>query len=394
MPPGELFDLIGKPPATQYLEDFLELHVRSYKVPMLLQSGAVVVVRKEAVKITRDPRFLVRTTDHIGIISPYPAVYQTFLDRIDSPKFLDYTSDLQTGGNFTDLFRRAYDTRPQTKFLDYLRSLSGLVKDLNSASGKISSPIRNLIIIAHGYSTGWLGLRMDDYETKLKPSITYEDLLDAKQKGALRNSGESLNPQPKDKNGQTLLPTLLIHGCLVGNAPEFLRVLKEALGGRLLVTGCKYFVRITPVSTPTEQRGWLENLEYYFRLDRPKAFRNKTEAVDAFLQEVKHRQNRKDAVDRWDLVDGSRITRRLLDRWITDRMDRDEETIEEPISSPFRMRLNGSYTHREETLVERGVGSKKLASEPLSDEDRKRVFREWLIESNPLFSPKVRVPVA
>lgn len=263
--------------APRGLESFLRRQgVQRWRIPILLAHGGVVVLRRGAALTApaRDTRL--DEGDVVRVLEPPPAAAAAALAHAARHDAHDLAFVPGTT-EFEETMRGLMRHRPRTALFDHalVDHLRGFVAALGR-SDSVTHPIRDLIIGSHANREGRFFIKPDLLEPD---DITYEVLEEAVRNRRFTVAGEHLEPRPFGDDGAPLAPRILIRGCRIGNAPAYLRKLKEAFGHRYAVVAPKHFHVVARHLRPA---GFVEYLAYGFTLSRPRPFRTRALAVAAF----------------------------------------------------------------------------------------------------------------
>ena len=109
--------------------------------------------------------------------------------------------------------------------------------------------------------------------------IAYEDLEAAIRARSLNVDPALLQPRPQDSAGTPIQAQFLVRGCRIGNAPAYLRKLKEALGNAMPVIAPKHFHIAAQQTRPA---GFVEYMGYSFAFTKPTQLRDRAAVLTAF----------------------------------------------------------------------------------------------------------------
>lgn len=190
---------------------------------------------------------------------------------------------------FGTLARDFYKLRPDTVVVEEVWRDNGKTK-IESLEGfieavKIESqhqPARNLILVAHANISGILAIKLfDDDKTDSVDSEKLLDVLkDSEKKRKLMIPGDLLNNTKK---------FLHIRGCLIGHAKNFLKLLRQVVGGQVHISGPKHWVFFGSFYEETgEHVGSYEHLMYDFRFFQTKKLSGPEEARSKLIENNFH----------------------------------------------------------------------------------------------------------
>jgi hypothetical protein len=263
---------------TSTLERFLaqEVKMQPWRIPYLIQCGAVRVSRDRKPVTLAGPETRLKEKDLVQVDDPLSAACTKALEAIPAADYLDYAFVPGTT-KFDKRMAGLMDKRPQTFRIDdpLVTSLSEFIRAMTN-NAAVKKPIRHLVISSHANPEGNLFMKLSFLAADV---ITYEQLEEAVKDKSLLIDMQLLEPRPKDTTQSPIAPLFLIRGCRIGITVPFLKKLKEALGNKITVVAPKHFHMADIQSDPP---GFVEFMSYNFAINRPKKFRNKAEAVKIF----------------------------------------------------------------------------------------------------------------
>lgn len=267
--------------AAASLETFLRKQpVQPWRVPILLRTGALTVLRNSARVSPVTHKMALRIGDVVRIADPLPPAAERAFQRQANT---DARAIAFVPGT------TAYDKKMAT--LMTLRPRTTLVVDPAIATlraflaamhgGALAKhPISDIVVASHANAEGALALPMDaGVPQPPATTVSYEDLEALAKARSLVVDPAALEPRPQDANRQPVQARLLVHGCRIGAAPPFLRKLKEALGNTLVVVAPKHYHVVGGHNRPD---GAVEYLAYGFRVASPAPLPDKAAVVKAF----------------------------------------------------------------------------------------------------------------
>lgn len=253
--------------------------VPEWKIPVLIDSGGVQVLRGNTQLQLKGPRTHLKQFDLLRLLDPLPAAATKALQQAASTSARDYA--LVPGQTKYDTeMARLLDTRPETirikdpTYFDLARFVTRLDQSVEA-----THPIRNLLPASHANAEGYLWLRVGSTVDR----ITYGALVKLVTSKAIVINDQMLEPRPIDaKTGKPVPARFIIRGCRIGHQDKFMRKLKEALGNKAPVAAPRHYHVATPIRKPV---GHIEYLGYAFELARPKPFKNRAALVAAMAGE-------------------------------------------------------------------------------------------------------------
>jgi hypothetical protein len=265
------------------LTDFLgsAASFQAWRVPLLVQHGAVTVTRAGARVTPIVASTQVRHGDLVVIADPLPGRYLAALAALPTSAFWDYAfvpgTDAASG-----YARQFFTAKPQSKVIVGYGLPDDTLESFITALGRspnVDHPIAYPVVVSHANEEGQLFIAMNLLTGRV---IEYEDLENAVASHRLVVDPALLQPRPT-VGGSAAVAQLRVRGCRIGNAPPFLRKLKEALGGTMQVNAPKHFQEYgTITSTGRGTIGSYESMSYDFSVSRPTPLANSRALVQAF----------------------------------------------------------------------------------------------------------------
>lgn len=331
------------------LDTFLRKHdVQTWRIEVLVDCGAIKILRDGAeIPLKRGIKTHVDVDDKVRITDPLSTKCKKAIERKVETDSRDYAWVPGTS-KFDKAMAALIDNKPQTiRIKDAsVGTLSAFTK-LFKNSALITHPIRHVALGSHANDEGQLKLPLTGGTGKF---IDWEDLEAAIKSKSLLLEHQSFQPRPL-KNGVPVAYELLIRGCRIGTEIVFLKKLREAMGGRIVVIAPKYFDAVTFQSV--NPKGWVEYMDYSFRATSPTELKTHDAVVNA-LMGANH-----------TLIDGNPVDKKKWVAWVP--------------KNP-----QAKYEQEEFTTVKSAVTG-KVASVP-----RKFRYqaREWLPKDEPLAMDK------
>jgi hypothetical protein len=272
---------VDKPAA---LLDFLteQEAIQAWRVPLLVQHGAVTVTRggKPVTPLASSTKLVLR--DVVAVANPLPASYLAALGKLAASAFWDFAFVPGTDPH-SGYARQFHANRPRSKVITGFGLIDDTLEsfiDALARSTDVDHPVAYPVVVSHANEEGQLFIAMNLLAGKV---IEYEDLEAAVKSGRLRLDPALLQPRPQS-GGQPAPAQLRVRGCRIGNALPFLRKLKDALGGAIQVNAPKHFQYYGDI-TSTGGRGLngiYEQMSYDFTVSRPDLVANPAALVTAF----------------------------------------------------------------------------------------------------------------
>lgn len=346
-------------------------NIQRWRVSYLIRCQGIRVNREKNFIRINGPEMRLRTGDNVLIEDPLPNICKRALSAPPAISFRDYA--FSPGNTPYDInMARCLDNRPQTIRLHDLgtNSLEYFLKGL-AFDPAITNPIRHLIIASHANPEGHLFIRLS---LMAAHTIQYEDLEQAVKDKILNINSKLLEPRPRDSNGQTIPPMMIIRGCRIGQNIPFLTKLKEALGNQIVVNAPKHFHIIARFDRPF---GWVEYLAYGFQINHPNQFQNRDRIINGFRAQG------------FTTIDNQQVPARLWQQWIP------RQNLNREGNITFRMRvilpinnrgfpINATFRIRRRDYLTRN-GSIPLAIDPGNINGRRNALRDYLIRNSPSF---------
>ena len=344
-----------------------EVKLQQWRIPYLIQCKGVRVYRDRALVQIDGPDTRLKDGDYVQVDDPLTEACTKALAAIPAADYRDYAFVPGTTA-FDKQMAGLMDNRPQTIRISnpLIDSLAGFIRALGNDTA-IDKPIRHLLVASHANPEGNLFIRLSILAAA---SITYEDLEAAVKDKSLLIDSRLLEPRPKDDGGNPVAATFLIRGCRIGIAEPYLKKLKEALGGALPVVAPKHFHDAAQNSKPT---GYVEYMSYNFPIYRPKAFRNKDEAVKAFTSAGFTR------------IDGQPVPLKLWPDWIPAKElnKQGNNSVPAAIVSPItnaKESIPGYFRYTFRQFLQQD-GSVNLPKDPGDEKGRKKAVRDDLVKN-------------
>jgi hypothetical protein len=272
---------VDKPAA---LADFLteQVAIQAWRVPLLVQHGAVTVTRggKPVTPLASSTKLVLR--DVVAVANPLPASYLAALGKLPASAFWDFAfvpgTDTHSG-----YARQFHANRPRSKVITGFGPIDNTLESFIDALGRstdVDHPVAYPIVVSHANEEGQLLMAMNLLAAKV---IEYEELEAAVGSGRLRLDPALLQPRPQS-GGQPAPAQLRVRGCRIGNAPPFLRKLKDALGGAIQVNAPKHFQYYGDITSTGGGglNGVYEQMSYDFTVSRPDPVASRAALVKAF----------------------------------------------------------------------------------------------------------------
>jgi hypothetical protein len=343
-----------------------EVKIQQWRIDYLIRCKGVRVYRDRAPVLIDGPDTRLKDGDFVQVDDPLTEACTKALAAIPAADYRDYAFvpgttkfDLQMAGLMDN---RTQTTRINNPLID---SLAGFIRALGNDTA-VDKPIRHLLVASHANPEGNLFIRLSFLAAA---SITYEDLEAAVKDKSLLIDGRLLEPRPND-GGNPVAAAVLIRGCRIGLAEPYLKKLKEALGGAITVIAPKHFHDAAQQSKPT---GYVEYMSYNFPIYRPKAFRNKGEAVKAFTGAGFTR------------IDRQPVPPKLWPDWIPGKElnKQGNNSVPAAIVSPItnaRESIPGYFRYTFRQFLQQD-GSVNLPKDPGDEKGRKKAVRDDLVKN-------------
>src|SRR5262245_9291492 len=281
------------------LEHFLRLQkVQQWKIAVLIDSGAVQVIRGTSAIPLKGPKTHVDQFDIVKLADPLSTTTEKALEQEAKTACRDYA--LAPGPSAYDKVMAAMlKARPETILIDdpSLADLAKFIPGL-AASSLITNPIRHILVGSHASSEGTLKLRIG---TIVDRSVNYSDLLDLIKSRALAIDIKALLPRPTDASNNKIQARFIIRGCRAGHQQKFVDKLRGALGGLVPVAAPLHYHLVTATKKPP---GYVEYLGYAFELSNPTQFKNRAALITAMQGASFSR------------IDGNPLPAKVWDKWI------------------------------------------------------------------------------
>ena len=230
------------------LGEFLRSNgVQPWRVPILAKYGGVVVVRGKGgprVQLA-DEKTLLKAKDIVKLVSPAPKACLDALQKEADTNWRDYAIapgvDPSTGPQFNERMRKFLKVRTNTILIDLkkdpsMENVQGFLKGI-ATSEQITNPIRDLIVAGHASGvSGLLKIALTPQSTA--DFVQYEDLEKAVKDRSLIANVALMQPRPAGAGPARMR----LFGCAVGRAAPFMKKLKEALGGQMIVAAPNNFL--------------------------------------------------------------------------------------------------------------------------------------------------------
>lgn len=233
--------------------------------------------------------------------------------------------------------RHLLDDRPGTVLISAksIKHVAAFLAHLENTAA-IPKPIGgDLYLGSHGNHKGWMHIDLDG----TKPINTTYEVAEAAE-----NSGSVMIPLTLYHNPDGSESPINIHirGCLIGSIEPFVDKLKDAFAGVASVTAPKHFHTVFPGQYPNKHKGMFEYLTYAFRLVRREPFKNKAEAVAAFIDEDFEYIDEKTTPNFPDFVPDDRWT-----RWIPTKVNKKKQVFS--ASMPLGQKVGGVKVLKDST---------------------------------------------
>lgn len=353
------------------LERFLQREgFQAWRVPVLVDHGGVQVFRDRSRIQLNGVATRLQDGDVVRVLDPLPQGVVTALQAAANANARDFGFVPGTSA-FDRRMAGLVDHRPQTaRITDPLvDSLSAFIRALGR-NAAMTAPIRHLLIASHANPEGLLFMKFSMLDAA---HITYEQLEAAVQSRSLLIDSAWLQPRPQDAQGAPIPAQFLVRGCRIGNAPAYLRKLKEALGNTLPVIAPKHFHIVAQLTRPA---GFVEYMGYNFSLNRPGQLRDKAAVVSAFR------------TGGFPRIDGQPVPAQSWGGWVPDNPHAAKEqevaaTVLNPITNQNE-KIPGRFRFRLRPLYETEQ-SFALASDPGTESGRKAAVRTELEGTHPQY---------
>lgn len=244
------------------LERFLHRNRQwpQWRIAALVKCGAIEIAPPGGGARTRatSPRDRVEDGGSIHVADPLPAACAAAVTKPPPTAFRDYGIAPGKDG-YQEALQWYLALRPQTVTLKSPASLAELKKALTDHD-EVTAPVRHLLVGAHAHASGLLGLPMRPFGS-IPTSAS-----DLDTATGLELPPIVFDPRPEDPPGTPIPATVHVKGCRVGHSAAFLKALKKALGGKVVVTAPKHlhFFRRRP-STGKPVELW-EYMSYEFEI--------------------------------------------------------------------------------------------------------------------------------
>jgi hypothetical protein len=273
-------------------------------------------------------------------------------------------------GSTTDDFYNAaslyMNRRPTTTVIDTCHSLEAVLQMLKNGE-KITTPIKNVVIVSHARGEGilYFALNDDDDDTRI-----YLDELCPFVDSAERThiTGRVLKNDPATN--------LYIRGCNIGNEPRFLRFLKSIFGSNVTVTAPKHFDYFYTFQLGDEIDISYEFMKYDFTVNTNTVVQTKKELVRLFNNE------------HFTDIDNVPIPEARWTSWIPKSIhDRSIErhTCTNPVHAQMNQFITREYRYNARTIFapdQTTIAYEKTRAVPTSQKDRIADLKQC-IRNNP-----------
>jgi len=272
---------VDKPAA---LADFLTEReaIQAWRVPLLIQHGAVTVTRggKPVTPLASPTKLVLR--DVVTVADP-PASYLAALAKLPASAFWDFAFVPGTDPH-SGYARQFHANRPRSKVITGFGPIDDTLESFIDALGRstdVDHPVAYPVVVSHANEEGQLLIAMNVLAGA--NVIEYEDLEAAVGSGRLHLDPALLQPRPQS-GGQPAPAQLRVRGCRIGNALPFLRKLKDALGGAIQVNAPKHFQYYGDITSTGSGglNGVYEQMSYDFTVSRPDPVANRAALITAF----------------------------------------------------------------------------------------------------------------
>ncbi len=361
--------------------------VAQWKIPVLIDSGAIQVFRGNTQLTLRGEATHVRMYDLVRLLDPLPAAATAALQKAADSSCRDYA--LVTGTSPYDKeMARLLDARPETirvknpLLLDLARFVTAL-----GTSREATHPIRHLLPASHGNEEGHFWLRVGS----MNRGIDYGDLVALVASKAIVIDDKMLEPRPTDPKTKAPIPArFIMRGCRIGHKEKFVRKLKEALGNKTPVAAPLHFHLATPIRKP--HPGHIEYLAYSFEYFSPTRVKDRRALITAMAGKAFPRIDKKPVPSKfWD--DRKVIPDKL--HLITDpRKQQGEQTFHSEAKSPLdgrKRKLVRTYRYKYRTLLD-SDNRVEVPGQSTKEADRLKAARAQL-EKIDFFEEKTGFPV-
>lgn len=335
---------------------------QQWRIAPLITCGGVKVMRERTLVSVAGPTDRLKEGDVVVVADPPSDACQNALSKIPAADYRDY--GFAPGTTAFDLqMANVVANRPQTiRITDPLvDSLAGFIRALAS-SALITNPIRDVLVVSHANPEGRLQMRLLIGDAE---EITYEDLETAVKNKTLMIDPKLLAPRP-NKDGIPAPPRFFIHGCRIGSAPAYLKKLKEALGGGVLVVAPIHFHIAAQLTKPA---GYVEYMGYSFMLKQKKPLGSQADAIKAFSQAGFTR------------IDGQPVPAKAWKELIPSKINQaGEQQIGVKVLNPVTKaneNIPARYRYRRRQLF-KSNSSMALKTDPKTDAGRKKAVRDEL----------------
>lgn len=340
---------------------------QAWRIEVLVECGAIKLFSEGAERpLKRGIKTHVDVDDIVRIPRPLPDHCQKAMKKRVDTDFRDYAWIPGTS-KFDKLMATTLEHRPNTIRIKEasITTLVQFVKMLENST-LVTHPVRHLVLGSHANNEGQLKLPLTGGTGKF---IDWEDLEAVIKSKSLKLDDEWFQPRPHEKNQQA--PTayhLLIRGCRIGTERVYLRKLREALGGRIVISAPKHFDGVAKQNV--RPKGFVEYLAYSFSTNSPTPLKTKDAVVKALL-----------ATPGLKLIDNSPIPEKKWRDWVPSnpevKFEQEELTsVMSPVTGKkamvkrvFRFEERQWLDHDEPLAMDR---SKK------SDADRLKVLKPLL----------------
>jgi len=364
--------------ASTRLDRFLRSQgFQPWRVPVLVSSGGVRVLRGGSVITLSGPETSLQQNDVVRVVEPAPQSVVTALQTAANTSARDYAFVPGTTA-FDRRMAGLMDHRPQTIRIDdpLVDSLSGFIRALGR-NAAVTAPIRHLVVASHANPEGLLFLKLTTLDAA---HVTYEDLEASVRARSLNVDPALLQPRPQDSAGTAIAAQFLVRGCRIGTAPAYLRKLKEALGNAIPVIAPKHFHIVAQLTRPA---GFVEYMGYSFAFTRPSQLRDRPAVLAAFQAGAFPR------------IDGSTVPVRSWNDWVPRNPHQTgEQEVAAAVLNPVTSRsesIPGRYRFRPRDLFPTQQ-SFALQTDPGTDAGRKAAVQAELERVHPQYQSTHQFP--
>lgn len=377
--------------------------VLQWRIPVLIEHGGVAVLEagtKRSLPL-KGPQTRVGAGDVVRVVTPPPKRCTDALQKEANSNCRDYAivpdatapddrKKRKYKPTFNDLFEDYLAARPETILIKnpMMMTLDGFLHGL-ATSDEIVHPIRNLMVVGHASYSGAFHISIGA-SASTQAAVTYETLEEAVAKGYLVVDMSLFEPRPTG-NGTAQLRLL---GCSVGGQAPYMKKLKEALGGKIMVIAPKFLALPDKIRSPA---GPIAYFGYDFTVHSPAPAKNRNALLDLYDATSTAAEKAKDP--RFTLRGGKRVPPRSWRAWVPADFAKHVFSVlgkkvpkePAPLSSPVILPgLNTRATARRRFFVNdrapffsdpfKGADTKSfpLAKSTGKIEDWKKATRKWL----------------